>query len=90
MAVVAASALKVTLSPRPFADPDAAARNPFCRGICCDVDPDELSAAESDDDKSIEQVETDRRDDEQVHSGNYLARGYARRSATPGWAALAV
>jgi hypothetical protein len=26
MAVVAASALKVTLSPRPFADPDAAAR----------------------------------------------------------------
>jgi hypothetical protein len=26
MGVVAASALKVTLSPRPFADPDAAAR----------------------------------------------------------------
>jgi len=29
--------------------------------VCCDVDPDELSAAEPDDDEGIEQVETDGR-----------------------------
>src|SRR3981189_1184365 len=33
--------------------------NPFGRGICCDVDPDEVSAVEPDDDEGIEQVETD-------------------------------
>src|SRR3984893_14964294 len=44
--------------------------NPFCRGICCDVGPDELSAAEPDDDEGIEQVEPDRRNNEQVHGGN--------------------
>src|SRR6201997_2358014 len=41
--------------------------NSFCRRICCDVDPDELSAAEPDDDASIEQVETDSWNNEQVH-----------------------
>src|ERR1700683_2494841 len=30
--------------------------NPFSRGICCDVDPDEVSAVEPDDDEGIEQV----------------------------------
>ena len=30
-------------------------RNPFGCGICCDVDPDEVSAAEPDDDEGIEQ-----------------------------------
>src|ERR1700732_4307176 len=44
--------------------------NPFGRGICCDVGPDELSAAEPDDDEGIEQVETDRRNNEQVHGDN--------------------
>src|SRR5258707_6717839 len=34
--------------------------NPFRRRICCDVDPDEVSAVEPDDDEGIEQVETDR------------------------------
>src|SRR5450432_4798460 len=33
--------------------------NPFGRGICCDVDPDEVSAVEPDNDEGIEQVETD-------------------------------
>src|SRR5258705_13855667 len=33
--------------------------NPFRRRICCDVDPDEVSAVEPDDDEGIEQVETD-------------------------------
>src|SRR3979490_2797957 len=44
--------------------------NPFGRGICCDVDPDEVSAVEPDDDEGIEQVETDSWDNEQVHGGD--------------------
>src|SRR6202048_749332 len=36
-------------------------RDPFGVWMCRDVDPDELSAAEPDDDESIEQVETDGR-----------------------------
>src|SRR5258707_14331599 len=44
--------------------------NPFGRRICCDVDPDEVSAAEPDDDEGIEQVETDSWNNEQVHGGN--------------------
>jgi hypothetical protein len=34
--------------------------NPFGRGICRDVDPDEVSAVEPDDDEGIEQVEADK------------------------------
>src|SRR4030081_1703733 len=44
--------------------------NPFGRGTGCDVDPDEVSAAEPDDDEGIEQVETDSWNDEQGHGGN--------------------
>jgi len=44
--------------------------NPFGRRICCDVDPDEISAVQSNDDEGIEQVETDRWNNEQVHGGN--------------------
>src|ERR1700674_317080 len=44
--------------------------NPFARGICFDVDPDEVSAVEPDDDEGIEQVETDSWNNEQVHGGN--------------------
>src|SRR3979490_525871 len=44
--------------------------NPFCRRICCDVGPDEVSAVEPDDDEGIEQVETDSWNNEQVHGGN--------------------
>src|SRR5258708_7176695 len=44
--------------------------NPFGRGICCDVDPDEVSAVEPDDDEGIEQVETDSWNNEQVDGGN--------------------
>src|ERR1700739_803627 len=44
--------------------------NPFGRGICCDVDPDEVSPFEPDDDEGIEQVENDSWDNEQVPSGN--------------------
>src|SRR5271167_3781917 len=45
-------------------------RNPFGRGICCDVDPDEVSAVEPDNDEGIEQVETDSWNNEQVHGGD--------------------
>src|ERR1700680_238600 len=44
--------------------------NPFGRGICCDVDPDEVSAVEPDDDEGIEQVETDSWNNEQVHGSD--------------------
>src|SRR5260370_32389473 len=44
--------------------------NPFGRGICRDVDPDEVSAVEPDNDEGIEQVETDSWNNEQVHGGN--------------------
>src|SRR3979490_1588345 len=44
--------------------------NPFCRRICCDVDPDEVSAAEPDEDKAMEPIEADGRDDKQVYGGN--------------------
>jgi len=41
--------------------------NPFGRGICRDVDPDEASAVEPDYNEGIEQVETDSWNNEQVH-----------------------
>src|SRR5882672_10111574 len=44
--------------------------NPFSYRVCRDVDPDEISAAKPDDDEGIEQVEADRRNNEQVHAGN--------------------
>src|SRR6267142_4868604 len=44
--------------------------NPFCRRICCDVDPDEVSAIQPHEDEGIEQVETDSWNNEQVHGGN--------------------
>src|SRR5258705_12431783 len=44
--------------------------NPFGRRICCDVDPDEVSAVVPDDDEGIEQGETDSWNTEQVHGGN--------------------
>src|ERR1700723_897766 len=44
--------------------------NPFGRWICCDVDPDEVSAVEPDDDEGIEQVEADSWNNEQIHRGN--------------------
>src|SRR5712675_3332747 len=45
-------------------------RNPLGRRICCDVDPDKVSAVEPDDDEGIEQVETDSWNNEQVHGGD--------------------
>ena len=64
-------------------------RNPFGRGICCDVDPDEVSAVQPDDDEGIEQVETDSCNNEQVHGGN-VRRMVTQRFAIPDWAAPVV
>src|ERR1700744_202190 len=44
--------------------------NPIGRGMCCDVDPDEVSAVEPDDDEGKGQVEADSWNDEQVHGGD--------------------
>src|SRR5271169_5647548 len=33
------------------------ARNPFCRRVCCDVDPDQVSAVQTNKDQGIEQIE---------------------------------
>src|SRR5580700_1876194 len=46
------------------------ARNPFGRRMCCDADPDQLSAIDPHYDVGVEQVETDGWDNEQVHRGN--------------------
>src|SRR5882757_7983141 len=60
----------ITRSPSPRKCLGDLTCNPFCRRICSDVGPDELSAAEPDDDEGIEQVETDRWNHEQVHGGD--------------------
>src|SRR5216684_8092661 len=60
--------------------------NPFGRGICCDVDPDEVSAVEPDDDEGIEQVETDSWNYEQVHGGN--VRRVVTQEGSPSLAGL--
>ena len=44
--------------------------NPLRCRVCCDIDPDEVSAFEADDDEGIEQVEANGRDNEQIHGGN--------------------
>ena len=45
-------------------------RNPFRCRICCDIDPDELSAVKADDDEGLEQVEANGWDNQQIHGGN--------------------
>ena len=44
--------------------------NPFRGRMWCDVDPDKLSALQSNDDKDIEQVEANGWGNEQVHGGD--------------------
>jgi hypothetical protein len=46
------------------------ARNPFSHRICCNVDPNQLSSAQTDDDEGIEPIEAYGRNDEQVHGCN--------------------
>ena len=44
--------------------------DPFGRRMLCNADPDELPPVQPDDDEGIEQVETNARDNEQVHGSN--------------------
>jgi hypothetical protein len=44
--------------------------NPFRGRMWCDVDPDKVSALQSNDDEDIEQVEANGRGNEQVHGGD--------------------
>src|SRR5258706_7438319 len=46
------------------------ARNAFRGRMCCDTDPDQLSAIQPHYDEGVEQVETNGRDNEQVHGGD--------------------
>src|SRR6202011_3604022 len=46
------------------------ARNPFGGRMCCDADPDQLSAIQPHYDVGVEQIETDSWNNEQVHGGN--------------------
>src|SRR4029077_4861166 len=43
---------------------------PFRGRMWCDVDPDKVSAFQSNDDEDIEQVEANGRNNEQVHGGD--------------------
>src|SRR5450759_735034 len=56
--------------------------DPFCRRICCDVDPDEVSAIQSNDNEGIEQVEADGWGNEQVHSSD-VRRVITQKGAPP-------
>jgi hypothetical protein len=45
-------------------------RNPLRCWVCCDIDPDQLSAVNADYDEGIEQVEANGWDNQQIHGGN--------------------
>jgi hypothetical protein len=57
------------------------ARDPFRRRMSCDVDPDKISTIQPDDDEGVEQLEADRRDDEQIHRGD--VRGMIAQKGAP-------
>jgi hypothetical protein len=44
--------------------------DPFRARMGCDIDPDKVSAHQSNDDEDIEQVEANGRNNEQVHGGD--------------------
>jgi len=60
----------ITRSPVPRKCLGELACNPLGCRAPCDVDPDESSAVQPDDDEGIEQVESDRWSNEQVHGGD--------------------
>src|SRR5262249_15901949 len=60
--------------------------NPFRGRMRCDIDPNKVSACQSNDDEGIERVEANGRNNEQVHGGDFPVHGYAGRCASPGTA----
>src|SRR5450756_1710785 len=55
---------------RSSAASDVYKRQPFSCRVCCDVDPDQVSAAQTDDDEGIKQVEANSWNNEQIHGSN--------------------
>ena len=60
--------------------------NPLSRRVCCDVDPDQISAIQPNDDEGIEQVESQWSGQRTGPWRQCPARGYAERFAIPGLA----
>jgi hypothetical protein len=56
--------------------------NPFRRRMACNVDPDQISAAQPDDDEGIEQIKANGRNNEQIHGGN-VRRVVPQKGAPP-------
>src|ERR1035437_8199059 len=59
--------------------------NPFCRRICCDVDPDQVSAVQTDDDEGIEQIKANGRNDEQINGSNVRRMVPQKRAPSLTW-----
>src|SRR5450631_1156542 len=63
--------------------------DPFSCRVCCDVDPDEVSAIQPNDDEDIKQVEADGWSNEQVHSRNVrrviTQEGAPSLARSPAW-----
>src|SRR5262249_35535854 len=53
------------------------ARNPFCRRMCCDIDPDRVSTLQPNDDQGIQQVEAIWSEQRADPSQQCPARGFA-------------
>src|SRR6202048_5126915 len=60
----------ITRSPIPRKCLGDLAGNPLRSRLCCDVDPDEISAMKPHNHEAIQQSEADGRDHEQIHGGN--------------------
>src|SRR5262245_10646993 len=66
----------------------SAAGDPFSRRVCCDIDPDQVSATQSDDDEGIEQVETNGRDNTQIHGGDVRRVVAQKRAPSLTWRSM--
>ena len=58
------------------------ARNPFCRRMCCGIDPDQVSAVQPHDDEGLEQIEANGRHNEEIHRSN-VRRVVSQEGAPP-------
>src|SRR5665213_124587 len=62
------------------------APDPFSCRVCCDVNPDQVPTTRADDDEGIEQVETNGRDNEQIHGGDIWGMIVEESAPIPDWA----
>src|SRR5262245_21591678 len=61
------------------------ARNPFCRRMCCDIDPDRVSTLQPNDDQGIQQVEAIWSEQRADPSQQCPARGSAEKVPSLTW-----